>query len=151
MDLCKEFSLMSKSHDFRPAIFYLRSLNLKDSTMDTEIMNQVMGTHRLPFARSIAIRFAVVLLISHCLLLAMNSGNSAEELRSLRGTIITMVSENEGLPMKFWAKGNVFRGEIVAGNRKIITIQIASESFVFEEGASNGVHSSVERGLASMG
>lgn len=114
-------------------------------------MNQVLGTHRQPFARSIAIRFVVVLLIGHCLLLAVITGNSAEELLSLRGAIITMLSENEGLPMNFWAKGNVFRGEIVAGNREIFTIQRASESFVFEEEASNGLHSSVERSLASMG
>jgi tetratricopeptide (TPR) repeat protein len=62
-----------------------------------------------------------------------------------------MISESEGLPMKFWAKGNLFRGELTAGDRKIITIQRASETFVYQVGSKTGDYRFVERGLATMG
>jgi hypothetical protein len=53
--------------------------------------------------------------------------------------------------MKFWAKGNLFRGELTAGDRKIITIQRASETFVYQVGSKTGDYRFVERGLATMG
>lgn len=72
-------------------------------------------------------------------------------LRTLQGTVITMISEKDGLPMRFWAKDNSFRGEITSGNRKIISIQRGNKNYTYEQGGKEGTLVETKRGLASMG
>jgi hypothetical protein len=69
------------------------------------------------------------LVVLAILLTSMGPGWGAEpekptsNLVSLHGTMITMISDHEGMPMEIWAKGNNVRSEISAGDQKLIIIQ----------------------------
>jgi alpha/beta superfamily hydrolase/outer membrane lipoprotein-sorting protein len=72
-------------------------------------------------------------------------------LTSLQGTLILMVSEDRGIPAKFWAKGNNMRLEASVGAKKTITIQVGDTLYTFNEGEKSGLKQHLGRGLGSMG
>jgi outer membrane lipoprotein-sorting protein len=65
--------------------------------------------------------------------------------------MITMVSEDEGVPMEIWAKGDNLRAEASDGERKVITIQRGDTSYTFAPDSTKGHKMRVEEGLGSMG
>lgn len=73
------------------------------------------------------------------------------ELTSLHGTMITMISDDEGVPMEIWAKGDHLRAEASDGDRKVITIQQGSTSYTFAPGLKTGHKMRVQAGLGAMG
>src|SRR3990172_2210889 len=75
----------------------------------------------------------------------------APELISLHGTMITMISETEGVPAEIWAKGDKLRAEIAAGDAKVITIQLGDTMYTFAQGSTKGNKTRFESGLASLG
>jgi hypothetical protein len=79
------------------------------------------------------LRVAVIVVFGSLPLLADEQGGTQPNLRTLRGTVVTMMSENEGLPSKFWAKGNLYRSETTFGDRILISIQRGSERILLRE------------------
>lgn len=76
---------------------------------------------------------AVIVALGSLPLLADEQRGTQPNLRTLRGTVVTMMSENEGLPSKFWAKDNLYRSETTFGDRKLISIQRGSERILLRE------------------
>ena len=97
------------------------------------------------------LRVAVIVVFSSLPLLADEQGDAQPNLRTLRGTVVTMMSENEGLPSKFWAKGNLYRSETTFGDRKMISIQRGNDLYIFEQGSTTGEITALGRGLGTMG
>ena len=79
-----------------------------------------------------------------------NQLTGAEPLKSLHGTMITMVSDDEGMPMDYWIKGNNERSELQTNGSNIICIRRGNRLYTFGEGSSTGDVRVVRRGLASM-
>ena len=73
------------------------------------------------------------------------------ELVSLHGTMITMISEREGLPAEIWAKGNNVRTESERGGQKIISIQLGDTVYTYAKNSVRGNKTKFAAGLASMG
>lgn len=73
------------------------------------------------------------------------------KLESLHGTMITMISDHEGMPMEIWAKGNKVRSEISAGDEKLIIIQRGDTLYTYGFGSPQGEKTRFETGLASLG
>src|SRR4051794_10305015 len=91
-------------------------------------------------------------------MLTMTAGAVAHErptdtarLVSLHGTMITMISENEGLSCEIWAKGNNVRTESERGGQKIITIQLGDAIYTYAKNSAWGNKTKFAAGLASMG
>ncbi len=82
---------------------------------------------------------------------AQTQADTQGSLRTLQGTLITMISDKDGVPMRFWAKDNSFRGETVSGKRKIISIQRGNKYYTYVQGNTRGEVVEAKRGLASMG
>lgn len=73
------------------------------------------------------------------------------ELKSLHGTMIFMISENQGIESEVWAKGNSLRSEIRVGDSKVISIQLGHIIYAYGEGSKSGTKQVVRRGLGAMG
>jgi len=73
------------------------------------------------------------------------------ELKSLHGTMVTMISETEGLPIEIWAQGDRMRSEISVGDQKIVTIQLGDTMYTFGPNLPQGNKTRFEAGLASLG
>jgi tetratricopeptide (TPR) repeat protein len=97
------------------------------------------------------LRVAVIVVFGSLPLLADEQGGAQPNLRTLRGTVVTMMSESEGLPSKFWAKGNLYRSETTFGDRKLISIQRGSDLYIFEQGSTTGEIIALGRGLGTIG
>ena len=82
---------------------------------------------------------------------AAEPARPAAELVSMHGTMITMISDHEGMPMEIWAKGNNLRSEISAGDQKIIVVQLGDTIYTFGPGSKQGNKTRFESGLASHG
>lgn len=76
---------------------------------------------------------------------------SQTELKTLHGTMILMLSEDEGVASEIWAKGNNLRSEILAGDSKVISIQRGPTIYTFGEGAQTGTKQTLQRGLGTLG
>jgi hypothetical protein len=77
--------------------------------------------------------------------------SAVPELTSLHGTMITMISETEGVPAEIWAKGDMLRSETAAGEAKVITIQLGDTMYTFAPGSKKGHKTKFAAGLASLG
>ena len=77
--------------------------------------------------------------------------SGSAELVSLHGTMITMISENEGLPCEIWAKDNNVRTESDRNGQKSITIQLGDTMYTYDKNSAKGNKTKFAVGLASMG
>jgi outer membrane lipoprotein-sorting protein len=83
---------------------------------------------------------------------ASQQTSGSAKLESLRGTLITMVSEDRGIPARIWAKGNNTRTELTDGRQKTVTIQLGDTMYTYLEGSTKpGMKQYLGRGLGSMG
>lgn len=73
------------------------------------------------------------------------------ERKTLHGTTILMLSEDEGVALEIWAKGNNLRSEVRSGDLKVITIQRGPTIYTFREGDQIGTKQTHQRGLGTLG
>jgi outer membrane lipoprotein-sorting protein len=72
-------------------------------------------------------------------------------LKAFHGTMVTLVSGDEGPPCEIWASGDNVRMEHNFGGRKIITIQRGDTMYTYGTDSRQGNKTRFETGLASMG
>jgi hypothetical protein len=75
----------------------------------------------------------------------------AVKLESLHGTMITLISEHEGMPMEIWAKGKNVRSQIAAGDKKFVVIQLGDTIYSYGSGDATGSKTKFDSGLAALG
>ena len=74
------------------------------------------------------------------------------KLESLRGTMITIISEDMTFPAKIWAKGNTTRLDVTQGQQTAISIQLGDTLYTYLQGSKEmGRKQHLGTGLASMG
>ncbi|MGD9636803.1 MAG: hypothetical protein AB7G28_18360 [Pirellulales bacterium] len=72
-------------------------------------------------------------------------------LKSLHGTMITLIDSDRGIEMEVWAKGNNVRSEIKMGDAKVVVVQRGDTMYTFSPGKSDGQKTRFESGLAAHG
>lgn len=72
-------------------------------------------------------------------------------LESIHGTMITMISEKQGIVSEIWAKGNYLRSEMDLGGEKLISLQRDGVVYVYPSRGNIGMKRLVGRGLGSLG
>jgi outer membrane lipoprotein-sorting protein len=73
------------------------------------------------------------------------------KLEALRGTLIMMISENEGVSCEIWAAGNSSRSELIKGGIKVTTIQRGDTMYTFDDTSLKGKKERIKGGLAAKG
>jgi outer membrane lipoprotein-sorting protein len=93
----------------------------------------------------------VAMIISHTAGRCEPKPPAATELKSLHGTMITMISEDKGHLAEIWAKGDNVRAEFSNDKHKIITLQLGDTLYTFGTDSKKGTKQRFASGLASMG
>jgi outer membrane lipoprotein-sorting protein len=95
----------------------------------------------------------VVVLIAHTAGRCEPKPPAAPELKSMHGTMITMISEDRGHAAEIWAKGDNVRAEFSSDNNKhkIITLQLGDTLYTYGATSKKGNKQRFASGLASMG
>ncbi len=98
-------------------------------------------------------RISRSLFIPIVILICTSSLLRAQErrLESIHGTMIMMISEKQGIPSEFWAKGNYLRSELSIEGEKLISLQRDGVVYVYPSKGNTGVKNMVGRGLGSLG
>lgn len=96
-------------------------------------------------------RIVALMLMAAVPVLGDQQPSGSAKLESLHGTMVMMISDDEGVPAKLWAKGNNTRVELTHGNQKVITIQFGDTMYTYIEGSRTGTKQHLGSGLGSMG